>query len=97
MVDRQKMMPVHSDSQRGPGFPTLTFIPFDVLHEGCALRVHEQTLDRLAERGGLCWSELWGNMMRVNAFAVTRPTERDCAWFVCGFVIARQSSESSDV
>jgi hypothetical protein len=91
---RPKFMPVLATATRGPGFPDLKLIPFAALHEGSALRVHDQTLDRLAERGGLDWCELWGNMMRVNILNVTVPAERDCAWFVAGFVIARSLSES---
>ena len=37
------------------------YIPYDVikLHEDQALKNHGQTLDRLAERGGLSWSEAY--------------------------------------
>lgn len=36
------------------------YIPWDVLapHEARAIRNHCQTLERLAERGGLAWSEI---------------------------------------
>ena len=37
------------------------YIPYDVIkpHEDQALKNHGQTLDRLAERGGLSWSEAY--------------------------------------
>jgi hypothetical protein len=33
-------------------------VPFDLLDEDTAKRNHSQSLDRLAERGGLCASEM---------------------------------------
>lgn len=37
------------------------YIPYDVIkpHEDQALKNHGQTLDRLAERGGLSWAEAY--------------------------------------
>lgn len=37
------------------------YIPYDIIkpHERQALLNHGQTLERLAERGGLSWSEAW--------------------------------------
>ena len=36
------------------------YIPYNVIapHEAQAMKNHGQTLQRLAERGGLCWSEM---------------------------------------
>lgn len=31
-------------------------------HEAQAMKNHNQSLERLAQRGGLCWSEAWGVM-----------------------------------
>ncbi len=51
--------PIHS----GPGFvrpEDKERVPWALVepHRAQALRNHGQTLERLAERGGLCWSEL---------------------------------------
>ncbi len=37
------------------------YIPYNIIapHEAQAMKNHGQTLQRLAERGGLCWSEIF--------------------------------------
>lgn len=94
-MNKPKFMPVHPDAKRGDGFPEIRMVPFWALHEGNAQRVHDQTLDELARRGGLDWVELWGNMLRVNALLVTCPTPQQCAWFVHGFVQGRAPREGT--
>lgn len=42
------LMPIHSTASR---------IPMRILNENQAQRNHAQSLKRLAERGGVCWSE----------------------------------------
>lgn len=51
----------HSKSYTGP-----TEIPFQLLDRDHAMRVHAQTLERLAERGGMSPSELVGNILRLR-------------------------------
>lgn len=44
------------------------YIPWSVIapHAKQAWENHGQTLERLAERGGLCWSEAWGVLTGVS-------------------------------
>ena len=96
-MDSPRFMPLHPNAERGVGFPDLELVPFSALHEGNAMRVHEQSLDRLAARGGMDWIELWGNVMRVNPMRVTRPTPRECAWFVAGFIQGSEDRRESNL
>ncbi len=51
-----KEFPILISNQKGK-----EYIPYDIIkpHEEQALKNHYQTLDRLAERGGLSWSEAY--------------------------------------
>ncbi len=51
-----KEFPIMISNQKGK-----EHIPYDIIkpHEEQALRNHYQTLDRLAERGGLSWAEVY--------------------------------------
>ena len=42
------------------------YVPWDKLDEKWALHVHSQTLKRLAERGGLCPAEIYGNIHKLE-------------------------------
>jgi hypothetical protein len=40
---------------------SVKFVKWDMLSEEWAQKNHSQTLTRLAERGGLCWAEIYCN------------------------------------
>lgn len=46
--------------------PMIYFAP----HEEWAVKNHGQTLQQLAERGGVCWSEAWAILSEVGLFCV---------------------------
>lgn len=56
------------------------YIPYDIIapYEAQALRNHGQTLHRLAERGGLDWSEIL-DILRDNSWGTSSNMERDNA------------------
>jgi hypothetical protein len=41
-------------------------IPWHFLNQDHALKIHSQSLERLAERGGLCMQEIVGNIKRLS-------------------------------
>jgi hypothetical protein len=47
------------NSDRTPDLPRSVPWSFVAPHERQAVRNHGQTLERLAQRQGLCWVELW--------------------------------------
>lgn len=57
LFEKQNLYPVYQISSSDPE----EFIPYDIIapHEAQALRNHGQTLQQLAERGGLDWGEIW--------------------------------------
>ena len=65
-------------------FPILTkpkeYIPWDAIapHEAQALRNHHQTLERLAERGGLSWVETYAVLTDNHFMSVMSLTEEAC-------------------
>ena len=64
-------------------FPILTnpkeYIPWDAIapHEAQALRNHHQTLERLAERGGLSWVEAYAVLTDNHFMSVMFLTEKE--------------------
>ena len=64
-------------------FPILTnpkeYIPWDAIapHEAQALRNHHQTLERLAERGGLSWVEAYAVLTDNHFMSVMSLTEKE--------------------
>jgi hypothetical protein len=69
-------------------------IPWRVIapHEAQAQRNHGQSLKRLAERGGLCWSEAWGILTGVGWSRLPRNQEDRCK----AAVLAIVQKESAD-
>lgn len=63
-------------------------IPWRVIapHEEQAQRNHSQSLKRLAERGGLCWSEAWGVLTGVGWSRLPRNQEDRCKAAVLAIV-----------
>jgi hypothetical protein len=59
---------------RKPSIPWAAIAP----HERQANLNHGQSLRRLAERGGLCWSEAWGVMKGVSWSRLPRGREDEC-------------------
>ena len=55
LFERHNVFPVLQ-----PGHYPQEYIPYNIIapHEAQALRNHDQTLQRLAERGGLGWTEI---------------------------------------
>ncbi len=70
-TDRQ--FPIMDGKQRA-------YIPWSVIapHEAQARQNHGQSLSRLAERGGLCWSEAWGVLTGVPWSRLPRGQEDRC-------------------
>lgn len=54
----QNLYPIHEEDWPDSGHEE--YVPYDIIapHEAQALNNHGQTLQRLAERGGLSWGEL---------------------------------------
>jgi len=46
------------------------FVRWDALDEGWALRIHHQTLERLADRGGLSPAEIFINVRHLRYYKV---------------------------
>ena len=42
-------------------------VPFSILSEEWAQKIHRQTLDRLNERGGLCPAEIYWNINKIDS------------------------------
>lgn len=64
--------------------PVRLAVPFAVVirHQSQAIRNHGQTVHRLAERGGLCWTELLAVLADVpyqQVAAMTEPRARHAA------------------
>lgn len=85
------MEPEHKTTERQ--FPIMsgkecTSIPWRVIapHEEQARRNHHQSLERLAERGGLCWSEAWGVLTGVGWSRLPRNQEDRCKAAVLAIV-----------
>lgn len=72
-----KRFPILTSGRIGrdkPTIPRAAIAP----HEAQAQRNHGQSLKRLAERGGLCWSEAWGVMKGVSWGDLPRGREEQC-------------------
>jgi hypothetical protein len=59
----ERAFPVHS-YRKYQGAPR--YIRWSALNEQWARRIHDQSLEELAERGGLCPSEIVGNIKRLT-------------------------------
>lgn len=57
-------------------------VPFDALSELRALVNHGQSLQRLAERGGLSPKEIWLNINNINIIYHDRITTEDAIYLV---------------
>lgn len=69
MSTTNKQFPVLLDyhtRQNNPDCPVS--VPWDALDEEWAMRMHRQTLERLAERSGLCPQEIVVNIERRETF-----------------------------
>ena len=42
-------------------------VPFSILDEEWAQKIHRQSLDRLNERGGLCPAEIYWNIHKIDS------------------------------
>lgn len=83
MSPAEKMFPIMSKDER-TGIPWRVIAP----HEAQAQRNHGQSLQRLAERGGLCWSETWGVLTGVGWSRLPRNQEAQCKAEVLAIVRA---------
>lgn len=52
---------------------SVKFIKWDMLNEEWAQKNHSQSLARLAERGGLCWEEVYCNYYKLPYTRVIDP------------------------
>ena len=52
-----------------------TWVPWSALDAQWAMRIHGQTLERLAERGGLCPDEIFLNKHRLKWLTKVRDRE----------------------
>lgn len=61
LFERYNMFPVLESAKNAPQ----TYIPYNIIapHEAQAIKNHRQTLQRLAERGGLGWTEILAVLM----------------------------------
>ncbi len=71
MTERQ--FPI-MDGKHRAGIPWRVIAP----HAAQAERNHGQSLERLAERGGLCWAEAWGVLTGVPWHQLPRRQEDRC-------------------
>lgn len=72
----ERMFPVHSASRKKfPDLPKEIPWAFIAQYERRAQSNHDQTLARLAERGGLDWTELYWCVMGLP-YGVTRREEK---------------------
>lgn len=71
-VKAKRMFPI----QRGPSVPWEVMAP----HEDMAKRNHQQSLEKLAERGGLSSGEAWCVVNGIDPFAKEEWTKWDAAW-----------------
>jgi len=67
-------------------------IPWRVLapHEKQAQRNHSQSLESLARRGGLCWSEAYGVLKGIGWSRLPRGQEEACKRAVLAIVAAQE-------
>jgi hypothetical protein len=82
-----KMFPFHPHSQ----FPTkspIREVPWDFIapHEKQAMRNHDQTLERLAERGGLSPAEMLAAVSGQNGIWIMEKSDQDAYWELLGMV-----------
>ena len=65
----ERQFPIHSGSRREmPGMPNT--VRWDALNELQARKNHGQTLERLAERGGLSPTEMMCNVARIGLYGI---------------------------
>lgn len=84
---------------RGSGYATIPW-SFIQYHEDQALKNHGQTLHRLAERGGLCWSEALAVLTDRVYWHVEKMKEEECAIEVaklCEYFIWRMAMAQGEV
>jgi hypothetical protein len=76
--------------------PKGTTVPWAWLaqFEAQAIRVHDQSLKMLAERGGLDFSEIWGVINGKNVFAMHRLDPAACEREVRAAVSAWEAAQS---
>jgi hypothetical protein len=69
----ERLFPIMDGDQR-------SWIPWRVIapHEAQARRNHGQSLGRLAERGGLNWTEAWGVLNGVGWSRLPKRQEAQC-------------------
>lgn len=87
MADTERTFPVLGE--RGFSIPWSIVAP----HAGQAHRNHGQTLERLAERGGLSWGELWMVLNGHEWGKIKCPPNVECAKLVLAIVNADELTD----
>lgn len=74
MNDQMPVMMQYHERQKFPDCPR--FFPFSLLNEDWAQFIHSQTLERLAQRGGMSPTEILKNVRRERFEESSRFTEQ---------------------